>query len=65
MKKHGAIQEKEAKMILKMILSGLKYLHEHRLKIIHYDLKPGNLIFHKGEIKIVDFGLCKTMGHNE
>jgi|LakMenEpi03Aug12_release.lakeMendotaPanAssembly.Ray.scaffolds.fasta_scaffold4042008_1 serine/threonine protein kinase len=48
-----------------MILSGLKYLHEHKLKIIHYDLKPSNLIFHQGEIKIADFGLCKTMGQND
>ncbi len=61
MKKYGCIPEKDAKTILKMILSGLKYLHEHELKIIHYDLKPANLIFHKEEIKIADFGLCKVM----
>ena len=48
-----------------MVLSGLKNLHEHKLKIIHYDLKPSNLIFHQGEIKIADFGLCKTMGQND
>ena len=40
MKKHGILQEKEAKTIIKIILNGLKYLHEHQLKIIHYDLKP-------------------------
>jgi tousled-like kinase len=40
------MSEKDAKIILKMLLSGLKYLHEHKLKIIHYDLKPSNLIFH-------------------
>ena len=53
--------EKDAKIILKYILNGLKYLHEHKLKIIHYDLKPQNIIFNKGEIKIADFGLCKIM----
>lgn len=40
LKKHGPLQEKEAKIIIKLILNGLKYLHEHHLKIIHYDLKP-------------------------
>lgn len=59
------MQEKDAKIILKMVITGLKYLHEHKLKIIHYDLKPSNLIFHKGDIKIADFGLCKTMGNND
>jgi tousled-like kinase len=44
-----------------MILMGLKYLNEHPLKIIHYDLKPSNIMFHEGEIKIGDFGLCKNM----
>jgi serine/threonine protein kinase len=44
-----------------MILLGLKYLNEHPLKIIHYDLKPSNIMFHEGEIKIGDFGLCKNM----
>lgn len=29
--------------------------------IIHYDLKPQNLIFHQGMLKIADFGLCKAM----
>ena len=42
---------------------GIKYLHEHKMKIIHYDLKPQNIIFHEGEIKITDFGLCKVMDH--
>ena len=28
--------------------SGLKYLNEQKQRIIHYDLKPGNILFHKG-----------------
>ncbi len=28
--------------------------------MIHYDLKPQNILFHKGRVKITDFGLCKT-----
>lgn len=42
-------------------MSGLKYLNDQNKKIIHYDLKPQNIIFHNGEVKITDFGLCKII----
>ena len=50
--------------LIRQILSGLKYLHESPHKIIHYDIKPQNILFHKGELKISDFGLCKVMEDN-
>ena len=40
--------------------SAIRYLHELPDKVIHYDLKPQNILFHKGRVKITDFGLCKT-----
>ena len=55
------ISEKEAKLIISQILSGLRYLNDHNPKIIHYDLKPQNILFHNGEIKISDFGLWKVV----
>jgi len=61
LKQYKTIPEKDAKVIIRQILSGLKYLNEHKTKIIHYDLKPQNVMFHKGEIKISDFGLCKIV----
>jgi len=61
LKQNKSLQEKECKMIIKQILFGLKYLHENQRKIIHYDLKPQNILFHSGEIKITDFGLCKVI----
>lgn len=57
-KLHRLIPEKEAKLIVCQILSGLKYVNENN--VIHYDLKPSNILFHDSEIKLSDFGLCKT-----
>lgn len=55
----------EAKLIIKQILSALNYLYNLKEKVIHYDLKPGNIIFHQGAIKILDFGLCKVMNEGD
>lgn len=57
--------EKEAKNTIKQILAGLKFLNEKSQKVIHYDLKPQNILFHKGLVKISDFGLCKIMSDDE
>lgn len=43
------------------VFSVLNYLNEQDQKIIHFDLKPSNIIFHQGIVKILDFGLCKLM----
>jgi len=61
MKRHGALPEREARGIVIQILTGLKYMNTNGRKIIHYDLKPGNLFFHCGEVKIADFGLSKVV----
>ena len=29
--------------------------------IIHYDLKPANIIYHRGQVKVTDFGLSKII----
>ena len=65
LKKYTTLPEKEAKLIVFQILSGLKYLSEQKEKVIHYDLKPQNILFHKGTIKISDFGLCKRVTENQ
>eukprot|EP00727_Mastigamoeba_balamuthi_P005931 m51a1_g1958 putative serine threonine-protein kinase tousled-like 2-like (215) ;mRNA; r:1057416-1060596 len=62
LKQHKTIPEKEARCIITQIVAGLSYLHNLKQPIIHYDLKPGNILFTKsGDVKIADFGLSKIM----
>jgi len=59
LKMHGPMPEKEAKSIIVQILNGLRYLNTSGRKIIHYDIKPSNVFFNAGQVKIGDFGLSK------
>lgn len=65
LKKHKTLPEKDAKAIIRQIFSALKFLNENDKKVIHYDLKPQNILFHNGVVKISDFGLCKVMNSDE
>ena len=61
LKAQGPIAEREARAVLAQIFAGLAYLNEGPKKIIHYDLKPGNILFDAaGRVKITDFGLSKV-----
>lgn len=35
--------------------------HAHGLGIVHRDLKPGNVMFEGDEVKVVDFGIARTV----
>ncbi|CAF1102606.1 unnamed protein product [Adineta ricciae] len=66
LKQNKTIPEKEARSIIMQIINALKYLNlEIKPPVIHYDLKPGNVLLgtgnQSGEIKITDFGLSKQM----
>jgi len=58
----AVLGEGQVKAWLRMILCGVKYLHDSW--ILHRDLKPGNcLIGMDNVLKIADFGLAKQYGH--
>ncbi|KAL9316115.1 hypothetical protein ACSQ67_017116 [Phaseolus vulgaris] len=56
------LSEREAKVIIVQIFQGLIYMNKRTQKIIHYDLKPGNVLFDElGVAKVTDFGLSKIV----
>jgi hypothetical protein len=53
------LPKKEAIRVIQEIGYGLAYAHKH--KIVHSDLKPGNIFLLKnGKIKILDFGIARA-----
>ncbi|CAN4119118.1 unnamed protein product [Withania somnifera] len=56
------LPEREARIIIVQIFQGLVYLNKKSQRIIHYDLKPGNVLFDElGVAKVTDFGLSKIV----
>jgi serine/threonine protein kinase len=48
-------------MVTQKLASVIAYLSSKEPGIIHYDLKPQNIIFSSGQLKVLDFGICKTI----
>ncbi|KAI9272684.1 kinase-like domain-containing protein [Phascolomyces articulosus] len=59
----GSYTERDASNLVRQILEGLAYLHEH--DIVHRDIKPENLLFQTTEsedkLMITDFGLSRII----
>jgi len=62
-KRRKAITEPETRYFMHQLLTGVKYLHDN--KIIHRDLKLGNVFLNDSmEIKIGDFGLATKVDYD-
>ena len=58
--KRRVFTESEARFYIACILTGLEYLHVHR--VIHRDIKPENLVMdERGYIRITDFGIARVL----
>lgn len=58
LQRHHVLPEKEGRAIASQIFDGLSYLNSPSRRIIHYDLKPANILFDQlGEVKITVRGL--------
>jgi len=66
-KRKFKIPEDRARKIAHKLATALYYLHSYG--IAHRDLKPENILMvdesDESELKLVDFGLSKTLGPNE
>ena len=62
-KRRRAVTEPECRYFVKQIVTACDYLHKRR--IIHRDLKLGNLFINEDmEIKIGDFGLATKLDYD-
>lgn len=41
------------------LISAFSVLYEKN--ILHRDIKPTNILFHNGKLKLADFGFCKEL----
>ncbi|GAA5992246.1 hypothetical protein JCM10908_001836 [Rhodotorula pacifica] len=62
----GKFTEGDAAKVIRHILEGVKYLHDHH--VVHRDLKPENLIYirpNSDQLVIADFGIAKHLEDDE
>ena len=55
--------EKEALLIFKQLLNAFKALQTQN--ILHRDVKPNNIFFKSGHLKLADFGFCKKLKNSD
>ncbi|EDQ90680.1 uncharacterized protein MONBRDRAFT_31879 [Monosiga brevicollis MX1] len=61
LKQEHRLPERDARNKIVQIVNALKYLNSVEPPVIHYDLKPANVLLRHGMVKITDFGLSKQV----
>ena len=59
----GALPEKEAMLIFRQLTNAMKSLHDSH--VLHRDIKPNNIFFKAGHLKLADFGFCKRLRNSD
>ena len=65
LRKHHCIDEAEARAIIRQLFSVLNYFFGLKEKVIHFDLKPSNIMLCQGVVKLLDFGMSRVMPDND
>lgn len=70
LKRYHTLREADARLILLQMVGALRYLASLECPVIHYDLKPANILLHSDdpsvlEVKITDFGLSKIINQSK
>lgn len=58
----GRLGEGDAAIILDDILNGLSYAHVRG--VVHWDIKPANILFDEDRVYLSDFGLVRIVGED-
>ena len=62
MKVNGTLTEEEICVVMRESLKGLWYLHTRKPKLLHRDIKAGNILMnHTGACKLADFGVSRSI----
>lgn len=59
--KNGFLTEEKALKYFAQLLSAFTLLDQNN--VLHWDIKPSNIMLNGDEIKIGDFGFCKPLKH--
>ena len=51
-----------SRYVWRAMVEAVAYMHEQR--VVHGDLKPANFVFCKGKLKLIDFGIAKSLSND-